>query len=182
MGAATCGARQRRSSRMLLPPLLFEPGRTRRPSRLRVCLVERLESGRGAQHQRHRPQRAQQPPQPAHRQPRQAQPRQPRHPRHPRQATCCKSPFCRSPTFSLSKRWKVARLTSAISSSPRTKRWLGGVFWDCGISAVGVADAVLPTNDRPRPAAPSVVTAARLVLPARFAARFLSMVAVSACW
>jgi len=74
-------------------------------------------SGPGTQHQRQRPQRAQQPPQPPHLQPRQAQPRQPRQPPQPRQAT-----FCKSPTSSRSKRWKVARLTSAISSSPRTKR------------------------------------------------------------
>jgi len=132
-------------------------------------------STRGTQHQRHRPHLAQQPPHPPQPQPRQTrQPRQPQ-PRHPRQATCC-----RSPTVSRSNRWKVARLTSAISSSPSTKRWLAGMLWDCGISAVGVADAALPVTERPSPAAPSVVIAAMVVLP--FAACFLFMVASSACW
>ena len=55
------------------------------------------------------------PPQPRHPPP----PPQPRHPPQPQpRAICVKRPV----PFSLSKRWKVARLTSTISSSPRTKR------------------------------------------------------------
>lgn len=45
---------------------------------------------------------------------------------------------------------------------------------------MGVADAALPTNERPRPATPSVVTAATLLVDFRFATCFLCMVAFSA--
>jgi hypothetical protein len=72
-----------------------------------------------------------QPPQPPQPQPPQPQPLQPQprprhppplpqpwHPPQPLRASCVKPPL----PFSLSNRWNVARLTSAISSSPRTKR------------------------------------------------------------
>ena len=55
----------------------------------------------------------------------------------------------------------MARLTSVISSSLRTKRWLGEVLSDCGMPAVGIVDAdVLPTIEKLSPAAPSTFTAA----------------------
>ena len=58
-----------------------------------------------------------QPPQPASATGSQArQPLQPRQPPQPRQAT-----WTPAPAFSLSNRWNVARLTSAISSSPSVK-------------------------------------------------------------
>jgi hypothetical protein len=116
------------------------------------------------QHQRHRPQRRQQPPQPLqppHRQPRQPQPRKPA--QRPTQATC----WSPATPFSLSNRWNVARLTSAISSSPRTKRCPdpGTLLSDCGTSAAGSVDAnALPASESPNPAAPSVVAAAALVV------------------
>jgi hypothetical protein len=91
---------------------------------VRVELPARQLSRR-TQHQRHRPQRAQQPPHPPQPpQPRQArQARQPPQPPQPRQLRTTTAASCTLlPMLSLSKRWKVARLTSAISSSPRTKR------------------------------------------------------------
>jgi hypothetical protein len=67
----------------------------------------------------------------------------------------------------------VARLTSTISSSLRTKRRLGEMLSDCEISAVGIVDAdALPGSERPSPAAPSAVTAAAFVVRACFAACF----------
>ena len=129
-----------------------------------------------AQQRRQTPHERQQPPQPAQPaqpQPLQPQPRQPAQPRQPPQrqpqAICC-TPLL---PFSLSKRWKVARLTSAISSSPSTKRWSGILFRDCGTSAVGNVDAdAPPASERPSPAAPSAGTAAALVTRVRFEACF----------
>ena len=65
------------------------------------------------------------------------------------------------PMFSLSKRWKVARLTSAISSSPSVTVCVGAKLSFCGTSAVGVADAKAPpTSPTDKPAAPTAGTAA----------------------
>jgi hypothetical protein len=122
-----------------------------------------MQSGRAAaQQRRQKPhdaqQRAPQPPQPQPRQPPQRQPPQPRQPpqRQP-QAICWKPAL---PPFSLSKRWKVARLTSAISSSPSKTDWVGEVF-SCGVSAVGRADAEAPpASEKVNPAAPNAGTAA----------------------
>src|SRR4029077_3944171 len=84
----------------------------------------------------------------------------PPQPPHPPRASCMALP-----TFSLSKRWNVARLTSCISSSPRTKRCLGEVSSDCGIQAAGIVDAdALLDSERPSPAAPSTFTVAALVV------------------
>jgi len=59
----------------------------------------------------------------------------------------------------------VARLTSAISSSLRTKRWLGEVVSVCGASAGGVVDAdALLASEKPSPAAPNTLTAAALIV------------------
>jgi hypothetical protein len=124
----------------------------------------------------HEAQQEPQPPQPQAtpqrqaRQARQPQPLQPLQPpqRQP-QAICC-TPLL---PLSLSKRWKVARLTSAISSSLSTKRWLDIVFRDCGTSAVGNVDAdAPPARERPSPAAPSAGTAAAFVTRFRFEACF----------
>jgi hypothetical protein len=133
----------------------------------------RQPSGSGTQHQRHRPQRRQQPPQPPqppHRQPRQPQPRHP--PQRPTQATCAKPAV----PCSRSNRWNVARLTSAISSSPRTKRCPdpGRLLSDCGTSAAGSVDAnAFPASESPNPAAPSVAAAAALVVPRPLGACFI---------
>jgi hypothetical protein len=133
----------------------------------------RQPSARGTQHQRHRPQRRQQPPQPPqppHLQPRTPQPRQP--PQRPTQATCAKPAV----PCSRSNRWNVARLTSAISSSPRTKRCPdpGRLLSDCGTSAAGSVDAnALPASESPNPAAPSVAAAAALVVPRPLGACFI---------
>lgn len=84
--------------------------------------------------------------------------------------------------FSLSNRWNVARLTSAISSSPRTKRCPppGKLLLDCGISAAGSVDAkALPISENPSPAAPSVAAAAALVVPFPFAACFIRAIVIS---
>src|SRR5689334_25090795 len=96
------------------------------------------------------------------RQPRQPpQPRQPRQPPQPRHASC--TPL---PAFSLSKRWKVARLTSAISSSPSNTDCDGEKFSFCGVSAVGSVDAEAPpASEKVNPAAPNAGATA-------FAARF----------
>lgn len=130
-------------------------------------------SDHGTQHQRQCPQRRQQPPhalQPPQRQPRQPQPRQP--PQRPTQAVCCKPAV----PLSLSNRWNVARLTSPISSSPRTN-WCpvpGKLLSDCGTSAAGSVEAkALPISENPSPAAPSVAAAAALVAPFPLAACFL---------
>jgi hypothetical protein len=82
-------------------------------------------------------------------------------------------------SLSLSNRWNVARLTSAISSSPRTKRCSDKLLLsDCGSVAAGIVDAdALPASERPNPAAPSAVTATALVVPLvvpfRFADRLI---------
>jgi hypothetical protein len=76
------------------------------------------------------------------------------------------------PTFSLSKRWNVARLTSCISSSPRTKRF--------AVSAVGiVVPDALPNSERPSPAAPNTVTAATLVVRFFLEARLICRMVAS---
>src|SRR6516165_7265323 len=88
-------------------------------------------------------------PQPPQRQPR--QPRQPQPPHRQPHAICCSA----LPLLSLSNRWNVARLTSAISSSPSVTAWVGAKLSFCGTSAVGVADAeALPTSPKVKPAAP----------------------------
>lgn len=119
------------------------------------------------QHKRQTPQEAQQdpqatpqpqaPPQPRQaRQPAQRQPRQPRQPPQPRHATC--TPL---PTFSLSKTWNVARLTSAISSSPSMSAKFGARLVVCCTSAIGTADAdAPPVSEKVKPAAPSAGKAA----------------------
>ena len=91
-----------------------------------------------------------------HRQPRQArQPPQPRQPPHPRHASCT-----RLPAFSLSKRWKVARLTSAISSSSSVIAWPVPRCGNCCRSGVGTADAdAPPASENVNPAAPNAGTA-----------------------
>ena len=59
----------------------------------------------------------------------------------------------------------MARLTSAISSSLRTKRWLGEAVSDCGASAGGVVDAdALLASEKPSPAVPNTLTAAALIV------------------
>jgi hypothetical protein len=62
----------------------------------------------------------------------------------------------------LSNRWKVAKLTSAISSSPSViVAWVGEKFIACVASALGMADAeALPASEKVKPAAPSAGTAA----------------------
>jgi hypothetical protein len=110
----------------------------------------------------HDPQPAQ-PPQRQARQPHPLQPLQPRQPpqRQP-QAICC-TPVL--PAFSLSKRWNVARLTSAISSSPRVNAWAGSNPRFCGASKAGTADAdALPASEKVNPAAPSAGMAAFVTL------------------
>src|SRR5690242_18889601 len=118
-----------------------------------------------AQQSAHTPQPAQHPPTPEPPQPTQRQPRQPRQPRRPRespqrqpQAICWKPAL---PPFSLSKRWKVARLTSAISSSPSNTDCDGEKFSFCGVSAFGSVDAEAPpASEKVNPAAPNAGTAA----------------------
>jgi hypothetical protein len=59
------------------------------------------------------------------------------------------------PAFSLSNRWNVAKLTSAISSSPSVTACDGERFNFCGASAAGTADAEAPpASEKVRPAAP----------------------------
>src|SRR5262249_20727213 len=100
-----------------------------------------------------------QPPQPQPRQPRQPpQPRQPRQPpqRQPQAICCAPAVPC-----SLSNRWNVARLTSAISSSPRSTDSVGEKFSFCGVSAFGRADAEAPpAREKVKPAAPNAGIAA----------------------
>jgi hypothetical protein len=61
---------------------------------------------------------------------------------------------------SLSKRLNVARLTSAISSSPSVTAWVGTKPSFCGESVVGTADAEAPpARPKVKPAAPSAGTA-----------------------
>jgi hypothetical protein len=65
----------------------------------------------------------------------------------------------------LSKRWKVARLTSAISSSPSVIACDGEKFNFCGVSTAGTADAAaLPASEKVNPAAPKAGTAALATL------------------
>src|SRR5262249_55761576 len=119
---------------------------------------------------RQTPQLAQQPPPPQPPQPQPRHARQPRHPRQPRQppqrqpqAICWKPAL---PPFSLSKRWKVARLTSAISSSPSSTECDGEKFSFCGVSAFGSVDAEAPpASEKVNPAAPN---AGATALAARF--------------
>ena len=80
---------------------------------------------------------------------------------------------------SLSNKWNVARLTSAISSSFRTKRCSDQLLSACGISAVGcVAADALPTSESPIPA-PSAVKAADLAVRFCFEARLTRGMAAS---
>lgn len=116
-----------------------------------------------AQQRRQKPhdtQQRAQPPQPPQPQPRQPQPRQPQ-PRQPPQRqpqAICWKPV---PPFSLSNRWKVARLTSAISSSPSSTDCVGEKLSFCGVSAFGRADAEAPpASEKVNPAAPNAGTAA----------------------
>jgi len=94
-------------------------------------------------------------------------------------ATCCAALI-----FSLSNRWNVARLTSAISSSSRTERCWDQLLSVCGKSAEGIVDAdALPASENPSPAAPSAVTAAALFVWLPFAACCVRrMVASFRCW
>jgi hypothetical protein len=74
--------------------------------------------------------------------------------------------------LSLSKRWNVARLTSAISSSPSVIVCVGVKLNFCGTSAVGVIAAEAPpASPNVRPAVPSAGIAA-LVTRFRFEASF----------
>src|ERR1700742_2840542 len=121
---------------------------------------------------------AQQPPHPPHpAQPRAAQPRQPRQPRqppHPR-ASCTRPAL----SCSLSNRWNVARPTSAISSSPRTKRCEAGLS-TCGVLVAGKDDAdALPASESPSPAAPIAAAAATLLALLRRVAFFVRAILVS---
>jgi hypothetical protein len=86
--------------------------------------------------------------------------RQPRHPQPPQRpqrpqpqaAICTRGPAL----VSLSKRLNVAKLTSAISSSPSVTDWLGTKPNFCGASVVGTADAEAPpARPKVKPAAPS---------------------------
>src|SRR6516225_4345318 len=116
---------------------------------------------RGQHHQTPQPP---QPPQPPQRQPQppQRQARQP--PQRQPHAIC----WIALPLFSLSKRWNVARLTSAISSSSRVTACVGPRLSFCGASAVGVVDAEAPpTSPKVKPAAPKAGIAA-LVTRFRF--------------
>jgi len=90
--------------------------------------------------------------------------RQPRHPQPPQRqpAICTRGPAL----VSLSKRLNVARLTSAISSSPSVTDWLGTKPSFCGASVVGTADAEAP------PARPKVKPAALSAGTATFVTRF----------
>jgi hypothetical protein len=98
-----------------------------------------------------------QPPQPPQPQRRQPQPRQPQPPQRQPQAICWKPVL----PFSLSNRWKVARLTSAISSSPSSTDCVGEKLNFCGVSALGIADAEAPpASEKVNPAAPNAGTAA----------------------
>src|SRR5439155_3047671 len=115
-----------------------------------------------------------QPPQPTpHRQAlHPAQPRQPPHPRkppppHPRQPPHPRASCTPLSTFSSSsKRWKVARLTSEISTSPSVTIMPGAKFRPCWTSPVGTADAdAPPASEKVNPAAPSAGIA---VLVTRF--------------
>jgi hypothetical protein len=62
----------------------------------------------------------------------------------------------------LSNKWKVERLTSAISSSPSSTDCEGEKFSFCGVSAVvGRADAEAPpASEKVNPAAPNAGIAA----------------------
>jgi hypothetical protein len=76
------------------------------------------------------------------------------------------------PAFSLSKRWNVAKLTSAISSSPSVTACDGEKFNFCGASTAGTADAeALPASENVNPAAPRAGIAAFATL-LRFEACF----------
>jgi hypothetical protein len=87
------------------------------------------------------------------------------------------------PAFSLSKRWNVAKLTSAISSSPSVIACEGEKFNFCGVSVAGTADAeALPASEKVNPAAPRAGTAAFATL-LRFEACFTrDIVASSILW
>src|SRR5262252_4609155 len=118
-----------------------------------------------------------QPPQPP--QPPQRHPRQPPQPRHPPQRQ--PQAICWAPAvlFSLSNRWKVERLTSAISSSPSRTPWVGEKFSFCAVSADGRVDAEAPpASENVNPAAPRAGTAA-LVTRFRLEACFSGIVASS---
>jgi outer membrane biosynthesis protein TonB len=139
--------------------------------RARPADCSSLEGNPKAPHQQRRqtPHERQQPPQAAHETQPQPQPkptpqRQPRHPQppqrpqrpHPQAAICRYGPAL----VSLSKRLNVARLTSAISSSPSVTDWLGTKPSFCGASVVGTADAeAAPAKPKVKPAAPSAGTA-----------------------
>jgi hypothetical protein len=108
-------------------------------------------------HERQQAPHATQETQPHPQPPPQRQPRHPQPPQRPQrpqpQAAIC----TRGPTMvSLSKRLNVARLTSAISSSPSVTDWLGTKPSFCGASVVGTADAEAPpARPKVKPAAPS---------------------------
>ena len=61
----------------------------------------------------------------------------------------------------MSNRWKVERLTSAISSSPSSTDCVGEKFSFCGVSAFGIVAAEAPpASEKVNPAAPNAGTAA----------------------
>jgi hypothetical protein len=65
----------------------------------------------------------------------------------------------------LSKTWKVDKLMSAISSSPRTNDWFGSKLSFCGAFVSGIVEAAaLPASEKVNPAAPSAGTAAFAIL------------------
>jgi hypothetical protein len=69
------------------------------------------------------------------------------------------------PVLSLSKRWNVAKLTSAISSSPSVNACDGVTFKFCGVSTAGTAVAeALPASEKVNPAAPKAGIAALATL------------------
>jgi hypothetical protein len=69
------------------------------------------------------------------------------------------------PALSLSKRWNVAKLTSAISSSPSVKACGGVTVNFCGASTAGTAVAeAVPASEKVNPAAPKAGTAALATL------------------
>jgi hypothetical protein len=73
----------------------------------------------------------------------------------------------------------VARLTSFISSSLRTKRRLGEVLSEMSAAGSVDADVLLPISEKLNPAAPNAVTAAALVLRFCFEARLMPGMAAS---
>ncbi|MCP3379821.1 MULTISPECIES: hypothetical protein [unclassified Bradyrhizobium] len=82
--------------------------------------------------------------------------------------------------FSSLARWKVARLTSASSSSLSWVNWPGMTFSLCGASPAGTAAVAyaLPASEKVSPATPRAGTAA-LVIRTFFEACFVRRMAAS---